>query len=172
MESDDPVVLVGEISAPFGVRGEVKMRPLMDDPEALKDLPGVRLRFPGGSGREETRRINGVRLHKHDALLSFEGIETMDDAETLRGVKVFILRSQLPPLEEDAYYADDLVGLQVVTESGRDLGQIEQVHFYPANDVYETPVALIPAVEDIVVEVDLEAGRVLVRDIPGLRKDE
>jgi ribosomal 30S subunit maturation factor RimM len=64
-------------------------------------------------------------------------------------------------------------GLQVLTESGQDLGPITHVLFGPANDVYETPLALIPAVEgEFVVSVDLPARRLIVRDVPGLRKDE
>ena len=84
----------------------------------------------------------------------------------------FVRRSELPPLEPDTYYESDLIGLQVLTEIGRDLGTIEAVHYYPANDVYETAVAMIPAVGEIVVEVDLAQRLLRVRDIPGLRKDE
>jgi 16S rRNA processing protein RimM len=105
-------------------------------------------------------------------VLTFADITDRDAAETLRGGLLLIPKSDLPPLEPDAYYEGQLLGLQVVTESGRDLGSVEQVHFYPANDVYETPVAMIPAVESVIVKVDLDAGRILVRDMAGLRKDE
>lgn len=173
MDNDDPVVLVGEISAPFGVRGQVKMRPLMEKPETLAGLPAVTLRLRGAAREEIRRRILTARLHKtQTVLLSVEGVDSIEAADPLRGAEVLIRRSELPPLEPDAYYEDDLVGLSVVTESGRDLGVIEKVLFYPANDVYETPVALIPAVESVVVSVDVAAGRVLVRDMVGLRKDE
>lgn len=168
--SSEKLVLVGEVTAPFGVRGQVKLRPLMDRPETLAKLPAVRLRLP--DGREEPRRVTNVRRQQDIAILSFEGILDRNGAEPLRGAQVLIRESELPPLEEDAFYEGQLLGLQVVTESGKDLGRIEQVHFYPANDVYETEVAMIPAVTAIVVRVDLAAGRVVVRDIPGLRKDE
>jgi 16S rRNA processing protein RimM len=169
--SADDMVLVGEIVAPFGVRGEVKMRPLMDKPETLKRLPGVRLRFP--DGREERRRITAMRTHKQHALLTLAGVPDADTAEALRDVQVFIRRDQLPALEPDAYYETDLLGLSVVTQGGEDLGRVERVHFYPrSNDVYETALAMIPVVEEVVVSIDLAARRVLVRDIPGLRKDE
>ena len=167
------LVLVGEIVAPFGVRGQVKMRPLMDDPAALLKLPGVLLRWPDGAGgREETQRIASIRPHGEAYLLTLSGVPDRNAAETMHGVQIFIRHSELPALEEDAYYAGQLIGLNVVTESGRDFGKIEQIHFGPANDVYETPNALIPAVGEVIIEVDLPNGAMIVRDLPGLRKDE
>jgi len=166
---------VGEIAAPHGLRGELRMRPLMEEPAALAKLPSVILRFP--DGREERRRVTSARTTgKRQALLTLAAVPDRDAAAALRGVQLLIRRDQLPPLPPDAYYEGELIGLQVVTESGRDLGAIKQVLFGPANDVYETPVALIPAVDvslgGPVVSVDLTARRVLVQDIAGLRKDE
>ena len=173
--SADDLVVVGEIAAPHGLRGELRMRPLMEEPAALAKLPSVILRFP--DGREERRRVTSARTTgKRQALLTLAAVPDRDAAAALRGVQLLIRRDQLPPLPPDAYYEGELIGLQVVTESGRDLGAIEQVLFGPANDVYETPVALIPAVDvslgGPVVSVDLTARRVLVQDIAGLRKDE
>jgi 16S rRNA processing protein RimM len=168
---DASLVMVGEIVAPFGVRGQMKMRALMDDPKALLKLPAVRLRFPNGN--EEMQRITALQFHQGAALLTLDGVLDRNAAETLRGVQVYILREQLPKLEPDAYYDWQLVGLRVETDTGKDLGRIEKVHFYPANDVYETEVALIPAVDDeFILQVDLDAGVMRVRDVPGLRKDE
>ena len=163
-------VLVGEVTAPFGVRGQVKMRPLMDKPEALAKIARMVLRYK--DGREEFHKIAEVRRHQEVVVLTFAGISDRDLAETLRGGLLLIPQSDLRPLEADAYYEGDLLGLQIVTESGLDLGVVTQVHFYPANDVYETPVAMIPAVESVVVQVDVPGGRIVVRDMAGLRKDE
>ena len=169
----DALILVGEIVAPFGVRGQVKMRPLMDDPNALLKLPAVLLRWPEGvGGREEMQRITSLRPHQDAFLITLSGVPDRNAAETMRNVQIFIRQSELPPLEEGAYYENQLVGLRVVTESGRDMGEIEQIYFGAANDVYETELALIPAVGDVIIEVDLPGGRIIVRDIPGLRKDE
>jgi 16S rRNA processing protein RimM len=168
--AEEGLVLVGEITAPHGVRGQVKMQPLMEKPESLAALPAVRLRF--ADGREEKRRITAAQKHQKQVLLRVAGVPDRDAAETLRGAQVLIRRDQLPVLEPDAYYESDLIGLDVVTEGGQDLGRIEKIHYNPAaNDVYETPLALIPAVDAVVASVDLSARRVRVRDIPGLRKD-
>jgi 16S rRNA processing protein RimM len=168
--TDDSLALVGEIVAPFGVRGQVKMRPLMDDAKALLQLPGVQLHYHGG--KRETRRVTSVQFHQGTALLTLDGIEDRNAAELLRGVQVQIRKEELPSPGPDAYYDWQLVGLRVETDAGGDLGRIEKVHFYPANDVYETELALIPAVDEFVLSVDLEAGVLRVRDVPGLRKDE
>jgi 16S rRNA processing protein RimM len=170
-------VLVGEVTAPFGIRGQVKLRPLMERPEHLATLKeGVRLRWPGEAERpEKVVRVKSVRPHGEGAVVAtFEGVEDRNASEMLRGALVFIPRSSLPELEADAYYEADLLGMKVLTETGRDLGTIERVHLYPnSNDVYETDVAMIPAVADeIVIRVDLPSRSITVRDIPGLRKDE
>ena len=60
-QTEDPLMLVGEITAPFGIRGQLKMRPLMEQPQALTKLPTVVLRYPGANSREERRRMTGVR---------------------------------------------------------------------------------------------------------------
>jgi len=175
---DAALTLVGEIVAPFGVRGQVKMRPLMDNPAALIKLAYVLLRWPAtsdgvsGGGHEEKQRILTVKPHQEAFLLTLSGTPDRNAAEMMRNVQVFIRPEELPPLEEDAYYENQLIGLTVVTESGANLGKIEQVHFGVANDVYETPLALIPAIGAIVLEVDLSGKKVLVKDIRGLLKSE
>ena len=173
----DDWVLVGEISSPFGIRGQVKMRALMDHPEALAKLSSVRLRFLDEIGAptlpETSRKILKASKQPSGVTLTFKGLTDRNGAERLRGAQVFIRKSELPPLEPDAYYEVDLLGLTVVTESGKDLGVIKKVHFNPANDVYETEVALIPGVADVIVlKVDLTERLMTVRDMHGLRKDE
>lgn len=173
-EANEELVLVGDIAAPHGIRGEVKMRPLMERSETLAKLPNVRLHF--GDGREERRRVTSARLQGKHTLLTLAGVADREGAEALRGVQVFIRRDQLPELPPDTYYEADLLGLRVVTESDGELGAITHVHFYPsANDVYETELAMIPAVDAAlggpIVSVDLGARRMVVRDVPGLRKD-
>lgn len=177
----DPLILVGEITAAFGIRGEVKMLPLIDDPKHLLKLPTVLFRWQkkstAGAAQittlERRLKVKSLRSHQGAALLTLEGVPDRNDAETFPGAQIFIHRSELPALDEDTYYEADLVGLSVVTENGKSLGSIVRVHFIPnANDVYETETAMIPAIGDVVVKDDLAAKQVLVRDIPGLRKDD
>ena len=76
------------------------------------------------------------------------------------------------PLDDDEYYHHQLLGLQVETTAGEALGAITQIHSTGANDVYETPLALIPAVKEFIREIDLEHGRMLVAARRGLKKHE
>lgn len=163
----DPV-LVGEVTAPFGIRGEVKMFPLMRRPEQLASLPAVRLQLPDGS--ERLLKVAAVLAHQGVVRVRFEGIDR-NDAEGLRGARVLIRRADFPPLPDGEYYEWQLLGMQVVSEAGESLGTVERVLYNPvANDVWETESALIPAVDAFVVSVDVGQGRIVVRDEPGLRK--
>jgi 16S rRNA processing protein RimM len=162
MESDE-LVLVGEVTAPFGMRGEVKLLVYLDDPTTL-----IGRTFLLNSG--QPGRVQSLRKHQDQVLILFEGVDR-SAAEALRGTRLFLPKSELPPLPEGAYYDWQLKGLAVVTESGRALGAIETIFYNPvANDVYETSLALIPAHPQFVLSVDLEAGRMVVSDDPGLLK--
>jgi 16S rRNA processing protein RimM len=161
MESDKPV-LVGEVTAPFGMKGEVKLLPYLDDPASLKGKIFLVQGVP--------QRVQSVRYHQGQPLLLFEGMDRTA-AEAIRGTQLFLPKSELPPLPEGSYYDWQLRGLAVVTESGKALGEIETILYNPAaNDVYETSLALIPAHAQFVLSVDLEAGRMVVSDDPGLLK--
>jgi 16S rRNA processing protein RimM len=163
-------VLVGELTAPFGVRGEIKMRPLMENTKILARLASVQLRFAGGTVAD--RKIVSVRRHQDMDLVTLADVGDRDVADQFRGAGVWIREDELPALPPGEYYHHQLVGLRVVTDAGRDLGEIQRVLPYPANDVYETPLALIPGVEgEFVVGVDLAAGTMTVRDVAGLEKD-
>lgn len=165
--------MVGEITSAFGIRGEVKLLPLLDDPKHLLKLPAVTFRWQRPVPAERLLKIVSLRRHQGSALLTVAEVPDRNIAETFTGAQVFVRRSELPHLAADTFYEADLVGCQVTTESGRDLGTVERVHFIPqANDVYETAVAMIPAVGDTIVAVDTAAKTILVRDIAGLRKDE
>ena len=161
MESDE-LVLVGEIAAPFGMKGEVKLFPYLDNP---KVLVGKTFLLHGAPSR-----VQSVRPYQKCYLVLFEGMNRTG-AESLHSIKLFLPKSELPSLPEGAYYDWQLKGLSVVTESGKALGEIETILYNPAaNDVYETNLALIPAHTQFVLSVDLEAGRMVVVDDPGLFK--
>jgi 16S rRNA processing protein RimM len=159
-------VVIGEIVAPFGHRGEVKVYPHTDVPERLVRMKEVALVGPDGAERRYP--IVRSRLHKNVAIMQLEGVADMNAAEALRGFKAVVAREERAPLPKDTFYMDDLAGLQVRTEEGRILGEIVQVLKTPANDVYDLGNLLIPAIKDVVVRVDLEAGTMTIRPIPGL----
>ncbi len=101
-------------------------------------------------------------------LVKFKGIDDISQAEAIRNMDICIPEAELLPLEEGEYYIDDLLGLQVVTTEGEDMGKVEDVLQSPANDVYVTDRAMIPAVKDIVVKIDLDEKKIIVKPIEGL----
>lgn len=160
-ESGEPwSLVVGRVVAPFGTKGAVRVRPETDFPERFHDLREVCLEL--SDGREETRRVQGARITPRGILLSLEGCLDRDQAAALRGAWVKVRESDAVPLGEGEYYVHQIIGLRVVTEEGRDLGQVTEVIRTPANDVYVTPAAMVPAVRQVVRRVDLAAGRMVV----------
>ncbi len=167
-------VTVGRIVAAHGTAGEVRVLPTTDFPQRFAS--GARLTLAVAENRR-TVVIRGARPHRGGlVLMRLEGVTTRTEAEALRGATLEVDRSQRWPLPPDHFYASDILGLKVVTESGEDLGAVAEVIRTPANDAYrvEGPAGeiLIPALKAVVCAVDLEAGRMVVRPPGGLLDPE
>jgi 16S rRNA processing protein RimM len=100
------------------------------------------------------------------------GISTVEEAEAMRGAELLIHPSIRPTLPDDEFYLDELIGLRVKTESGDDLGEIEEILESKAHLIYVTPQAMIPGVPEFIARTDWHDKVLWVRDIPGLRTDE
>lgn len=166
----EPEVVIGRIVSPFGIKGEVKVLPETDHPEHLKEIKSFWLKPKGEPAREV--QIESVRFHKNMALVKFEGIDDISAAEEMRGWELWVPAMKPRELSEGEYYIHDLVGLRVLTEDGEDLGEVTEVILGPANDVYFTDKAMIPALKDIVKKIDLEGGKMIVRYVPGMLKED
>ena len=158
----DTPVTVARVIKPFGLRGRVVVEPLTDFPDRF--APGSILLID-----DQPFEITASRPQKQRWVLKLKGVNTPEDAETLRGALLQIPESDLRSLPEGQYYRFQIVGLLAVTKDGRELGPVKDVLETPANDVYriQTPTGdlLVPALPDFVVEVDLQAGRMVVEDI-------
>jgi len=163
-------LLIGEITSPQGLRGEVRVFPHTDFPERFAELERVSLQL--GSEPARMVEITSSRTAGRVIILKLVGVESRDDAERLRGARLLIPRSWAVALGEDEYYYHQLIGLEVVTTAGESLGPITAIWPTGANDVYETELALIPAVKEFIREVDLDHGRMVVEARPGLKKSE
>jgi len=161
---------IGEITAPVGLRGEVRVHALTEHPERFAELRKIGLQRDAGPVRIVSVRF--VRGDGYRVVLALDGVDTIDQAEALRGTRIMVPRSWLLPLDEDEYYYDQLLGLEVVTTTGEALGPIIQIWETGANDVYETPLALIPAIKEIVLRVDLAGHCLIVEPRPGLKKSD
>lgn len=164
-------VLIGEVIKPHGVQGEVKVHPITDNPQRFKTLKEVTL-----VQNQVRRRLNVLEANvlPEGIILTFEGIDTRDEAEKLRGWAIKIDRSEVPPLKEGWYYFE-LEGLQVY-EGETLLGRLTQVIQTGANDVYlvKGPKGeiCVPALKSVVKNVDVQGRRMDVELPPGLVEDD
>jgi len=168
------MILVGVIGAPHGVKGELRLKSFTADPLAIADYG------PLTDDKGETLLLTKVRLLKDDMLVvKFDGIDGREAAAKLTRREVFVLRSQLPPPDEDEFYFSDLIGLHVKTVAGEDFGTVHAVENYGAGDVLDIKKldgthVLIPFTRVAVPHVDM-AARLVTVDPPietEAREDE
>ena len=160
----DDFIQIGKITGAHGIHGSVKVHSYAESPERFAVQGKIVLIDPTGKTRHGV--IIWAQAHKHIVRLTLEGIETRNEAESLVGWGVFIPKKDLPPLEPDTYYWNDLIGMTVLTEEGECLGQVTQIIPTGANDVYvvKTPPdhpageILIPAISSVVLDIDIEQG--------------
>jgi 16S rRNA processing protein RimM len=162
---------VGRIVGVHGVRGEVRAQILTQDPHRFRLLKQV---FLGLEDQEPVPwRLEGYRLHKGQVLLKLKGCEDRNTAETFRWQLVQVPLAEALPLNEDEVYEYQLLGLSVWTQDGEPLGTIEEIIETGANDVLvlsspERGEILVPATDDVIQQVDLDAGRMVVALPDGL----
>jgi 16S rRNA processing protein RimM len=164
-------LVVGRIIRPHGLRGLMVFQPFSDIVQNLVPSNTVYL----GSERIPVI-IRDLQPYKARFLLSVEGCEDSNTAERWRGEDVRIRFGDAGPLTEDAYYHWQILDLQVVTSKGESLGKVAQILETGANDVYVVRdqngvELLLPAIEEVILEVDLELSRMVVKLLPGLRPD-
>jgi 16S rRNA processing protein RimM len=161
-------VVVGEIVGVFGVRGEVKVRPLSDFAERF--AVGATL-YLGDDHIPHT--ITKSRLRPGSHVLGLSGIETANDAERLRGRTLAVPADALATLAQDQFFQHDVVGMRVEHVNGASLGVITEILSMGPYDTYVVRDAqgaehMLPAVKAFIKQVDLAAGVMRVEPIPGL----
>jgi 16S rRNA processing protein RimM len=164
--------LVGVIGRPHGVRGEVAVELRTDEPER-RFAPGQILREEGGT---RLFTVRSVRDHSGRLLVRFAELADRAGAEAARGtLLIAAVEPNERPAEPGEFYDRQLIGLRVTRPDGTDVGTVESVLHLPAQDVLEIQTAagarLVPFVEALVPDVDLEAGRLTVVDVVGLLDD-
>ena len=169
------LLLVGRITRVHGIRGDVKVQPMTDDPARLSGVDT----FHVGAAPEATRalRVEAIRsMHTKQGatvLVRFAGISTPEAAEALRGLSLYADAAVLPPLDADEYFLHDLVGLAVEATDGPPLGTSVAVVEMPAHPVVVVETAagervMVPDVPAFLVDVDVAGRRMVVNAIEGL----
>lgn len=162
---------IGVITRPHGLRGEVRVLPDTDFPDRFLRLRQV---LVGDPDRAVPFEVEGVRPHGRFFLLKLRGVDTLEAAEALRGEEVRVTREEAVELPEGQFYVADVLGLEVRTVEGEVLGRVYEVLRTGANDVYVVKgkaEILLPAIADVVQEINPQAGRITVRLLPGLVRE-
>lgn len=161
---------LGQIVNTFGIKGMVKVKPFTENIEQFEELEKIYIK--NRSGKKEYQ-IEEVKYHKQMVLIKFEGIDNPEDAESLRNSYVLINRKDAKPPEEGTYYIVDLLGLEVYTDKGVLLGKVDDIFNTGSKDIYVVKdelgkQVLLPGIDDVIKEVDLENKKITVHIIPGL----
>ncbi len=160
-------IVVGVIRSAWGLRGDVSVEPLSDAPDRF--APGGVLYLRG-----KPVRIERARPAKRGLLLKLDAVADRTQAEALRGERLTILPDQAEPLPDGVYYHYQIIGMRVQTDEGEPLGVITEIIVTGGNDVYVIAKPgsrdlLIPALPDVVLDVDVPNGLMLVSLPDGLR---
>ena len=171
MEIDsDKYLQVGAITSTHGIKGEVKVFPTTDDPRRYDELDEVFL----DTGKElKVLHIQSVKYFKQFVIVKFKEFGDINEIEPFKGKNIYVDREHAVDLEDDEYFVADLLGLKVVTDAGEEFGELTDVLFTKANDVYvvtqpDGKEVLIPAIEECIMDVDLDEEIMTVHIMPGL----
>jgi 16S rRNA processing protein RimM len=168
LSAKDERVLLGDIGAAQGLKGEVRIRSFTEDAKAIASYNPL---------EDETGRaieIESVRVTPKALIARIKGVSTREGAEALTGTKLYIPRARLPERKEEEWYHSDLIGLAALDRDGRSLGVIVAVHNFGAGDLLEMKPAsggatvLIPFTRETVPEIDVEGGRLTLVPPEGL----
>jgi 16S rRNA processing protein RimM len=164
---DEPTVVVGRVTRAHGVTGEVAVLVISEVPGRFDDGATVWLE----DGRPLT--VESSRPHKDRLLVRFRGVEDRAQAEALRTALLVVPESLSPELPAGSWWDHRIVGCAIDTDAGRALGTVREVIHTAANDVWSAVdddgvETLVPVLRDVIIDVDMNTRRIVVREIPGL----
>jgi 16S rRNA processing protein RimM len=161
--TDDPLIELGEFGRAVGLKGEVRLKSLTDDPAAIADYGPLH----SPDGRRFTI-LDGRFVGENMLVVKLEGIATREAAEALNRIKLYVRRSALPAPEEEEFYHADLIGLPCEDETGAALGSIVSIFDHGAGDSLDIKqpggrILTVPFTREIVPVVDIKGRRIVVR---------
>jgi len=158
-------ITIGQILAPWGVKGKLKVEVVTDFPERFAPHSKIYV-------NRQPVTIDSTEWHKGKVIIKLNIVDSVEEAQKLRGQPIEIHHTQLYPLPEGQYYQFQLIGLEVWTAQGELLGNITEILTAESNDNYVVRGAmgeiLIPAIDDVVKSIDLDKGHLVIEPIEGL----
>lgn len=166
--SEDARICVGAIAGAFGVRGEVRLKSFTATPEDIEQYNPL-----FSEDGTQSFRVSLIGQTKNGFTARLTGVQTKEDADALKGMRLFVDREVLPDLPDDEFYHADLIGLDVHDTGGTRLGRVENVLNHGASDLLEIKpdmgdTVLLPFTVAAVPTVDLKAGRIVADPPEGL----
>lgn len=165
---------IGKIANTHGVKGEIKVLPLTDDPSRYETLDWV---YIDKNGKLEKNTIEGVKYFKNFVILKLKGLDNPEDAEKLKNMFLVIDRENAVKLPEGSYFVCDLIDCEVFDEQGVRLGVVSNIIETGSNDVYVVKCEgkkdiLVPALRSVVLEISIKDRFIKVKLPEGLVDDE
>ena len=149
---------VGKYVNTFGIKGEIKIFPYVKYFEDLKQF----------TMRGKEYKISKMRQNKNVYIVKLKEIDDINDIENLKGSMITINESDKPEPPEGEYYKEDLIGFDVITDEGKNLGQLEDIFNTGANDIYQVGKILLPGIEEVIKEINPKKRQIIVHIIKGL----
>lgn len=167
---EEKMLEIGQIVNTFGIKGMVKIVPYTDDIKRFGELKEIYVVLKNKKNKYE---VEEVKYHKNMVLAKLKGVDKMEDAEVLKQGSVQIERKDAVKLEKDTYFIIDLIGSKVVTDKQVELGNLVDVFNTGSNDIYVVKdelgkQTLLPAISDVIKNVDIENKVITVHLIKGL----
>ena len=161
---------VGKIVNTHGLRGEVKGVPWTDYREVFEDIDFV---YVKKKSEYERLDVKGIKYQKNNLIVRFSQITDINMAEKYKNQVIYAEREILGELPDGVYYIADLIGLDIVTEDGEKIGTVSDVFNTGSNDIYEVKREgkknlLLPVIDDVVLNIDVDGGKITVRMMDGL----
>ena len=149
---------LGKIVNTFGLKGELKVYPYIDYFSKVKKV------YINGNLMEVER----ARYQKNIVIIKLKGIDTIEQAESLKNLMIEMERKDAPDLPKGTYYISDLIGFDVYTDEGKLLGKLDDIFTTGANDIYQVGKILLPAIKDVVKQIDTDNKKIIVHLLKGL----
>jgi len=161
---------IGQIVNTRGLKGEIKVNSFSEVQNRFETINTVLLKI---KSEYKEYKIEKVSYNKNQVILKLDGINSVEEAEKLRNIFIYIYRNQLDDLPEGTYYIADLIGLDVYLVSGEKIGIVDDIFSTGSNDVYVVKdelgkQKLLPAIDEVLKEIDIKNGKIIVNLIEGL----
>lgn len=167
----EDILEIGQIVNTRGLRGEIKVNSFSEDSHRFEKLSKILVK----NKKEFTEyEIQKVTYSKNQVVLKLKGIDHIDYAEKLKNLYIYVKKSDLGDLPKDTYYIADLIGLDVYTESGENIGKVDDILKIPnSNDVYVVrseigELKYLPSIPDVLKDIDIKNHKIVVNLIEGL----